>query len=58
MSAELIETLRSIGYLEDKGESVPNQFEYVEPKKSAGGYLYHYGSCPLFYCLDHLMIHS
>ena len=38
MSAELIETLRSIGYLEDNGESVPNQFEYVEPKKSAGGY--------------------
>ena len=40
MSAELIETLRSIGYLEADGESVPNQFEYVEPKKSAGGYLY------------------
>ena len=39
MSAELIETLRSIGYLD--GESVPNQFEYVEPKKSEGGYLYH-----------------
>ena len=41
MSAELIETLRSIGYLEDNGENVPNHFEYVEPNKSAGGYLYH-----------------
>ena len=48
MSAELIETLRSIGYLEDNGENVPNHFEYVEPNKSAGGYLYHFGSCPLF----------
>ena len=39
MSAELMETLRSIGDLESDGESVPNQFEYVEPKKPAGGYI-------------------
>ena len=39
MSAELMETLRSIGDLEADGESVPNQFEYVEPKKPAGEYI-------------------
>ena len=35
---EPIEKSRSTGYLEADRDIVPDQFEYVEPKKSAGEY--------------------
>ena len=39
MSVKPIESSRSTGSLEDDREKFPDQFQYVEPKKSAGGYI-------------------
>ena len=40
MSVEPIKSARSTRFLEDDREKFPDQFQYVEPKKSEGGYNY------------------